>query len=527
MPTVASRISENLLAASEDSFSSSLALIRELSLFNLIWSKGEDLFEKVDNRINKGIWSRNVNHFQESVVAKSKEFATLPRGERLLTALGELQRLMAVAPRDLRTPFDLAEVADDICLAAVRILRDDQKSDFAGNDVGAMIEYQMTKIFGGLNIRMEDLSSVQQQGLVDSVREFLQSLPTDKQRFILDKLGAVDLSESVIRRAIASGAMWTAFAAAVEVFGFAFYTTAAHLLAIVSLHLLPFSAYLGLSSTVAVLSSAWMLPIFAGLGIWYYSRKNKGLRQSMAPLIVTSLCLSGMEVQARSSAHRESAVDDALSLWRTARTTRDQERSATANAISVHNRVRVRLATTRNELAQAHARKVKIAGERYASEQELKLLVISDTGAIAQGRWGRPLTNAASKIQDTEVEVNNARQKRDRKCGALEKILAYAEYASDAFKFIGHLSSAKDALFEQVKLRWPKDGTAYPANAASLLRAMEEKTSAIVAAEADITRLTAQERDDSTKFDRSSAELRTAQDGQKMSEQRYYGLGAV
>jgi hypothetical protein len=270
-----------------------------------------------------------------------------------------------------------------------------------------MIEYQMTKIFGGLNIRMEELSSTQQQSLVDRVREFLQSLPSDQQRFIMDKLGAADLSESAIRQAIASGAMWAAFAAAVQVFGFAFYTTAAHLLAIVSLHMLPFGAYVGLSSTIAVLSSPWMLPIFAGFGIWYYSRKNRGLRQSMAPLIVTSLCLSGMDMQARTPAHRQSAIDDALSLWAAARQTRDEKRSAAAAAKLDRDQAQSRLTATRNELAQARESKDKATSERNNLDQELARGVNAATDAIARGIWSSSFSQGDWKYVTMEYANPN------------------------------------------------------------------------------------------------------------------------
>jgi len=54
--------SDNLLSASDDSFSSSLALISELSLFNLMRSKGGELFEKANNKINKGSWSSHSDH---------------------------------------------------------------------------------------------------------------------------------------------------------------------------------------------------------------------------------------------------------------------------------------------------------------------------------------------------------------------------------------------------------------------------------------------------------------------------------
>lgn len=524
MSTIAasSSVSGYLLSASDDSFSSSLALIEELSLFNLMWSKGADLFENVG-----GTKSSKSDHFHERLVATSKQFSALSRGERLLVAIGELQKLMGIGPRDLHTRLDLSEVADDLCMAGVKILREDKVAKFTGNDVSAMIEFQMTKIFGGLNIRMDKLSSEQQQNLVDRVHEFLKSLPADKQRFIMDKLGASDLSESAIRQAIASGAMWTAFAAAVQVFGFAFYTTAAQLLAILSFHLLPFGAYVGLSSFIAVLASPWMLPISAGIGIWYYSSKNTGLRKSMAPLSITSLCLSGMEVQAKNPAHREATVDEALSLWGAARSIRDQKRSVTATATSVRNQAQARLTATRKELSQVIARKQKATTERDNLDGQLAGAVKSAVGNIGSGRWGASLIGAAVKVQQIENEIRLAQQKRDSKSGFWGTIGAYIDYGFDAMALNAQLDSAKGALAQQVKSAWPREGSAYPPNAASLLRGMEEKTAQILSAQADITRLTTQEREESGKLDQASRELRVAEAAQAESERRYHGLGTV
>jgi hypothetical protein len=525
--SVASSVSECLLSASDDSLSSALALIQELSLFSLMWSKGAEFFEKVNNKINRGTWSANSNHFHEKVVAKGKEFAGLSRGERLLKAIGELQQLMGVPPRDLRTSFDLAEAADDIGMGAVKILREDKEAKFSGNDVGGMIEFQITKIFGGLNITMAELSASEQKSLVDRVREFLQSLPSDQQRFIMEKLGAADLSESAIRQAIASGTMWTAFAAAVQVFGFAFYTTAAQLLAIVSLHLLPFGAYVGLCSTIAVLSSAWMLPIFAGLGIWYYGRKNRGLRLSMGPLIVTSLCLSGMDVQARPPMQPETAGEEALSLWRDARTVRDQKRAVSANARSVRDQAQVRLSATRNELAQAVARKAKSACERDSLDRQLAPEVIRAASAIAGGQWGSSLTTAAARILEIKQQIGNARQKRDQQTGFWKSLTGSAEHLLDSWSLNSQLSSANDALVQEVKSTWPKEGSKYSPNATSVLWKMEEKTSEILAADTDINRLTTQERAHSKQLDQASTELRSAESEQTASERRYFGLGTV
>jgi hypothetical protein len=201
--------------------------------------------------------------------------------------------------------------------------------------------------------------------------------------------------------------------------------------------------------------------------------------------------------------------------------------AVTAAAVSCRNKAQSRLIATRNELAQAHALKGKVTGERRALEQELALSVVSSTSAIAEGVWGQVLISYAAKIKELEIEMDSARQRRDGKSGLWGTIRAYGEYTAVALNLNGQLSSAKDALVEQVKRSWPPGGSSFPVNTASLLRAMEEKTSEILVAETDTNRLANQEREYSKQYDQASTELRAAENEQTMSEQRYYGLGAV
>lgn len=255
-------------------------------------------------------------------------------------------------------------------------------------------------------------------------------------------------------------------------------------------------------------------------------RRSSRFSSSRSP-IVTSLCLSGMEVQARTPAHREVVVTEALSLWREARSGRDQKRSVTLSARSVRDQTQVRLTATSNELAEVRARKGTAIDERNNLDHGLAREVTAATAVIANGRWGGSLISVAAKVPEIETQINRARQERDQKSGLWEKTRAHVKYGFDALRLNGQLSSARDALVQQVKSNWPGNGAAYPANTASLLRAMDEKTSEILAAEADINRLTTQQREESRKLDQASAELRTAEAQQAVSEQRYYGLGTV
>ena len=329
---VGNQLSDMFLSAPQEALASSLALLEELSLFSLMASKTLEILEKAGNRISRGTWTADSDRFQEALATKTARNKCYSPGELLLRIWGELHTLTPVALRDFKSGMDFSEMAEDLSRAAANLLRSNKDSGFYGNDLPAMIEFQMSKMFGGLEVPLRHLPAGEQDKLVAKIQEFLQSLSSEQQRFIMDKLGTTQLTESAIRTAVTNGTMWAAFAGAVQVFGFAFYTTAAQLLAIVSLHLLPFGAYVGLSSFIAVEASPLFLPVLAGLGLYYYGRQNSQIRRSLVPVVITSLCLAGMEQQAKDPSYRSTLLEDAISLWADARAKRDTCRSEQAQA---------------------------------------------------------------------------------------------------------------------------------------------------------------------------------------------------
>ena len=530
--TSAVGISDAILFASHESLASALALIEELSLLRLIWSKGSELVEKTSNVFSHGTWIADSDHFHDVLTAKAKQFDSTSPGELLLRTLGSLQKLVEASPRDLRVSLDLSEVAEDICTCTVRILRENTKGEkedkkFAGSTTTDMVKFEMTRIFGGLNIRLEELSTSQQQSLVDAIRKFLEGLPPDQQRFILEKLGASEISEAAIRQAIASGTMWAAFAAAVQVFGFSFYMIAAQLLAIVSLHLLPFGAYMALSSTIAVLSSAWMLPIFAGFGIWYYSRSNQNLRKSMVPLIVTSLCLSGMEVQARNPGRLDIVGTEVLDLWRNAREDRDEKRRRTQKGGYIKNEAESRLQRVQAELKAARNLKDRATRERDALNRQFKEKVDQAMDRIASGNWGAVFSDQATKVCRAKDRVEEARQKRGKTKGWWTTIVGYVDWFFETQKLEETVKAELDVLSNQLKTSRPTDRGSYPPNITSMLESTARQVSEIMSAEKQISQLSEQESVASRDLKRASEELVVLENARKRAEEAYFGLSRV
>ena len=77
----------------------------------------------------------------------------------------------------------------------------------------------MNKMFGEIGKRFESLSSDKQQEVVDAVRRFIEDLPEAQREKLRKEIGADHVTDSYIRKAIVSGTLSTAFAAAVSVGG--------------------------------------------------------------------------------------------------------------------------------------------------------------------------------------------------------------------------------------------------------------------------------------------------------------------
>ncbi len=522
------QVSDWLLSASDEAVSSALALLQELSIGNLLQDNTVEVYEKVKNRVVAGTWASNSgDRFHERIAARATELGSVSRGERILNLFGELQQITKVAPTDFQTRFDVTEAAEDICNAAVGILRADNDSGFKGSDLTSMIEFQMTKIFGGMSIKLDELSTLQQDNLVNRIRDFIKSLPAEQQRFILQKLGASDLSDTVVRQALTTGALWTAFTGAVSVFGFAFYTTAAQLLAIVSFHLLPFGAYVALSSTIAVLANPFMIPISALLGLWYLSCKNRALKRTMAPLLVTSLCLSGMETQSKNFSLRDTTSSDALSLWTQARLVRDERRGVAARAQGTRDDAQALLNGTCSQLDKARVSKASCERDRTLNERKLDQSAVTDVSSIANGAWGPALASSGRELKQAQDRLAKARGRRDSRMGIVDTALGYVGYCRDWVTIQSEINSREQQLVSIVKTKWQECGSSYPEDAAQLLQTMERATSEIMDAEALVNRLEDQQRRQSRNLDDASCSLRQAQSAQAASEKRYFGMGSV
>jgi hypothetical protein len=527
-PASAPAIHELLLCSSDETLSSSLALLTEISLGRLLEAKVHEYFNALGNKINEGRWeNKEGDLFQKRVAEHALELNKISRGERLLNLFGILQQLSDTAAHDFNTRFDFSEAADDICSAAVRMLRDDKKSTFTGSDIGSMIEYQLTKLFGGMEIKLQQMSGEEREKLVNDVTKFVQGLPEDQQQFLTKKLGTNELSEAAIRKAIASGTMWTAFAAAVNFFGFTFYTTAAHLLAIISFHFLPFGVYIGLSSLIAVLSSGWMIPIAMIGGIWYIYRQNRNLKKAMVPLVVTTLCLSGMEKQGSEADLQQRTIDEAQKLWKDARAKRDQCRADTDQAQTVYNSARERLKGTCEQLQAARARGSSLTVELHAKDEELKEFLFESVQRLSTGDWGDELIQPANRIQNDCARLADAQDKKRGRSGFWGTIGGNLEFWSDSVNINQEIAAHKEELKIEALRVWGQTTKPSSPRALEILANLTDLGSQHKNVVETIQRLEREKEKESSAVTEANTALSQARVAQVTSESRYFGLAEV
>jgi hypothetical protein len=521
-------IHELLLCSSDETLSSSLALLTEISLGQLIGAKLHEYFNALENRISHGTWvNKEGDLFQKRVAEKAIVLNQISRGERLLVLLGTLQELSETSPHDFNTRFDFDEATDDVCSAAVRMLRDDKKSNFGGQNVDSMIEYQLTKLFGGMEIKLQQMSGQERDKLVNDVTKFVQGLPEEQQQFLTKRLGTNELSDAAIRKAIASGTMWTAFAAAVNFFGFAFYTTAAHVLAIISFHLLPFGVYVGLSSLIAVLSSGWILPIAVIGGIWYVHHQNKNLKKAMVPLVVTTLCLSGMEKQCSDAGLQQRTSEEALKLWKDARAERDKCRADTEKAQTVYNNANQRLKATCEQLQTARVRGSSLTSELHAKDEDLKEFLFENVQRLSTGDWGDELIQPANRIQDDCARLANAQDKKQGRSGFWDTIVGNVEFWSGSVNINHEIATHKEELKTKALCVWGQATKPSSPKALEILENLADLRSQHKNVVESIHRLERGKEEESSAVAEANTALSQARVAQVTSEGRYFGLAEV
>ncbi|MFJ8416991.1 hypothetical protein [Bacillus paramycoides] len=271
------------------------ALLCKTNIGNLLSAKTKDVFSKGDNN----------DHFIKYLEEAVKELGEIDDRVIQVNLFLEFAKLLQLGGTKYTVQQEIEEQCTNIVKAVyAKLAKQDKKfctfieSNPNSTELQQMIQFQMNKIFSELDGKFQDFTIEDQEKFATQVNEYILSLPEEKQIIIKEKLGVNELTDEMIRKAIAAGGTSIVFAIIVEVSGFAFYTTATSLFAsfagLFGLTL-PFGFYTGLTSTIAVLASPlFILPLLFGGGVLLVNHQNKSLKEKLLPIVVMQIALPYM-----------------------------------------------------------------------------------------------------------------------------------------------------------------------------------------------------------------------------------------
>ena len=270
------------------------ALLCRTNIGHLLTSKTKDLFSKEEQ-----------DHFTKHLAEEVRKLSQIEDCQLQVDLFLEITKLLRLRG----TKYTLQREIEDQCTLIVNevyaqfLKQDKQFKAFAeaataSTKLQQMIQFQMSKIFSQLDDSFQHFSIEDQEKFAAQVAEYISSLPEEKQSKIKEKLGINDLTNEMVRKAIAASGTSIVFAIIVEVSGFAFYTTATSLVAgfagLFGLTL-PFGFYTGLTSTIAVLANPlFFIPLLLGGGVLLVNYQNKSLKTKLLPIIMMQIALPYM-----------------------------------------------------------------------------------------------------------------------------------------------------------------------------------------------------------------------------------------
>jgi hypothetical protein len=273
------------------------ALLHKTNIGHLLSSKTKDVLSKLSREESDNF----TNHLEQEV----KKLRSVKDEVLQVDLFLEMTKLLTLRG----TKYILEKEIEDQCRLIIsdvyqQLLKQDKKfklfteKELDSTKLQQMVKYQMSKVFNELDDSFKDFTIEDQTKFASQVNEYIQSLPEEKQSKIKEKLGINDLTDEMVRKAIAASGTSIVFAIIVEISGFAFYTTATSLVATfagVFGITLPFGVYTGLTSTIAVLANPlFFIPVLLGGGALLVNHQNKSLKKKLLPIIVMQIALPFM-----------------------------------------------------------------------------------------------------------------------------------------------------------------------------------------------------------------------------------------
>ncbi|SOC22386.1 hypothetical protein SAMN05880501_11410 [Ureibacillus xyleni] len=286
-------LAQGLMAASGEQLRLIYVLAMDTGILNMIANKTKDLFDK------------KVDHSQQQLEQKIDELKHVDDNKLRLELFLHMTREFDLAGSHYNTSYEIENKCGEVLQKAhaYQLKKDKNYHSFVSRNENLPVDsqlalYQMQKIFESIGGELGNLTPDQEDTFADQIEKFIESLPIEQQEKIKDKLNIDAVTNSTIKKVIATQGSAVLLAVIVEIAGFAAYTTLTSLIAgtasLIGLTL-PFGVYMTATSVLSVITGPIGLMLIGGAsGVMMFTQSNKvkktllqmGIVQLMLPILL-------------------------------------------------------------------------------------------------------------------------------------------------------------------------------------------------------------------------------------------------
>ena len=281
-----------LYSADKEILANFIAMWDQSTISNIIKYKSFDWYEKnINNKAENDEYSKVLKEKKEELIeADINELRTM-----LIFQLASYFNIKL--PKRLHL-VSLELVGLSIEKKSVQILKKNDDS-FDGKSFEDMLNYVFQSLYNEVLKRFADKSENEKEEIVKHILSTINNLPKEQQDRLKKELNADELSDDIIKKAIMAGTLGTAFATTVSIAGFSAYTFATSSLASLAGLFgitLPFGAFSGLTSIIAVLSNPlFLLTSMGGLLYVLNSKSNQSIKTKLSPMIISFISILSID----------------------------------------------------------------------------------------------------------------------------------------------------------------------------------------------------------------------------------------
>jgi len=278
-----SKFIPGLLTADKKTLVNFISIWDESTISNILKYKATDLYDSL-------VHKQETDHLSDLIAAKKEALEKRGIEELRTIVIMQLSTYSGVRLPKTFNMYSLDKIGLKIERRTIEILQKSEKS-FDGSDIDQMIAHIFKQLFDDMAKQFKDNDAETKDKIAQDILKTIEEMPQEQQDKIKEELSVDELSQEVIQKALISGTLGAAFAATISIAGFSAYTFATSALAsmagLVGLTL-PFGAYTGLTSVMAVVSNPLFLIGAMGFLLYFLnSRSNESIRNRLSPIIVS------------------------------------------------------------------------------------------------------------------------------------------------------------------------------------------------------------------------------------------------